>query len=78
MKVIRHLLRPCQTDIGGQIGIGTMDPVECRTNSVRFKMDDLTGGMHTGIGPPGTEQADRMISHPAERLLQGFLNTFNA
>ena len=37
-------------------------------------MDDLTQGVHAGIGAPGAHQAHRLGSNAAEGSLGGFLH----
>ncbi len=38
------------------------------------EMHDLPGGVDTGVGAPGTNHGDSMISHPRERTLDVLLH----
>jgi len=59
-------LRPCQTDMAGRLAIGTMDPVEGRTQQRPFQMNDRQEACHTGnrCRPGHRNRLDRMIRPP--------------
>jgi hypothetical protein len=58
MEIIRDPARPKHADIIGEIAVGAQYPGAFAAARGGFNVNDLAGGMHTGVGTPGA-----MASH---------------
>jgi len=63
VKVIRHLLPPCQMIFGGQLALATMDPVDRPYEQRSVSKMDESDKRHAPPASvrPAQKQADRMI-----------------
>ena len=61
MKGVINLMRPPDTDVAGQIGIGAELPLVHGTSGMRVEVNDLSDGMNTGIRPACTDYPHGMI-----------------
>jgi len=78
MEIIRHDFSPAEADISRQIGIGAVEPVYGLPDGICLPMDDLAGRMNACVSASGTVQINRMVGHPAESLLDLFLDAANS
>ena len=78
MEVRRHRPRPDHADVVGQIEIGAQGPGALVTYGAGIEMHDLPAAVHAGIGAPGADDADRLVGHLRQRLLQGLLDAGHA
>ena len=56
------------------MGIHATYPGRIRPLGHRIEMDDLSGRMHAGVGPPGTDDGYWAISNLCERRFQRILH----
>jgi hypothetical protein len=69
MKFVVHRFGPQYDHILRQIGIGSKDPGSLVPLGPGLKMDNLSGGMYTGVSASGTHHTYRVIGNFGKGLL---------
>ena len=75
MKIASNRMHPVDVDIVRQTTVSTQQPAAPAALAGRVEMNDLAGGVHTGVGATGAHDVDGFRCDPRKRLLQTLLHT---
>lgn len=65
---------PSDADVVGKIAVRAKQPAAPAAFTGGVKMNDLAGGVHTGIGAACADYPYRFIGNPRERVLEALLD----
>jgi len=74
VKLVVDLTRPYDADVVRKIAVGAQQPAAIVAATGRIEMNDLSGGMDTGIGAAGAGDFKLVIGHRAQRFFDALLN----
>lgn len=75
MERVVDRLRPRHADVIGKIAVCAKQPASSAALIYCIEMDDLAGGMYTGVGSTCADYLYSFVSDHSERFLETLLHT---